>query len=122
MGTAVELPTPPQDGCERRAFRLSPPVSYQTLERGDWITASTEHIVLSRIVYPVAEILAFPGVHSRSAVLFRERVQILEMSEVAAIKGSGGTVRALLEQMGYETITDLNGITTVRTPERGAGE
>ena len=115
MGTAREIRTNQIAGVDRRAFALDPPVSYETYSGDDWVTATTAFVVISRVTYPVIEIMAFPGTYrSRFG---REHIQLVDMSEVAVMHG-GATFRQLLEQMGYPSITDLHGITTVRTPER----
>lgn len=121
MGTAVELPTPQVPGTVtviHRAYRLSPPVSYETYEEDVRVTATVEYVVVSHNLI-ISEVMAFPGVYTRNVLSRRERVDIADLSEVAVIKNERWRLHALLEQMGYETITDLNGITTVRTPERG---
>ncbi len=111
MHKAFELPTPQVPGTTRRAYRLDPPYSYETYDPDAEavVTATVEYVVISRI--PI-EVMAFPGRVVRN-ILGRERVEITEMSEAAAVKGLH-RIRYLLTLMGYRAVTGLNGITTVK--------
>lgn len=120
MGTAYEIRTAKAGPVIRKAYRLDPPFVAPTYDDEDEpITATTEYVVLSNNLPLVgrdhAEVMAFPGTHRR---LFGvDTVSITDMAEVAALKGVHRT-RALLAEMGYETVIDLAGRKTVRT-ERG---
>lgn len=111
MHQAFELATPQVPGTVRRAYRLDPPVHYQTFdhETSDYVEAVTEYVVISRIA---SEVMAFPG-RLRRTLLGRERVEVVSMAEVDSMRGIH-RIRTLLTQMGYRAVTDLNGITTVK--------
>lgn len=96
MGTAVELPTSLRHGCARYAYRLDPPVTYDS---GDE-TETTEYIVISRNLR-TGEMMAFPGIYSRDVVFLAR-----DMTEIASVRDASGP-RELLGPMGYDTIIAL---------------
>lgn len=120
MGTAREIHTATAGRVIRKAYQLDPPfVGPTNDDEGEPVTATTEYVVLSNNVGEVgrdhAEVMAFPGIYRR--FLGVQTVSIADMAEVAVLRGVHRT-RALLTEMGYETVIDLAGRKTVIT-ERG---
>jgi hypothetical protein len=123
MNTAHECTTPQRQEVVRRAYRLG--VVRLVLERrieavGDYVTVHDEYVVLSN---NFAEVLAFPG-RPRRSILGRERVEITDYAEVDGLVGADYSAinpptRALLRQMGYRSVTDLAGRTTVLHEDAG---
>lgn len=117
MHTAHQFPTtnPAPGQVIREAYRLDPPFEHEGYdpETGEDVTFHTEYVVLSN---NFREVMAFPGRPVSGFVGFRpvavKRIEVADMGEVDVITGRH-RIRALLTQMGYRAVTDLNGRTTV---------
>ena len=110
MHQAFEIQTEQRGGVVRKAYRLDPPFHHHGYDDdGEYVELVDEYVVLSKIP---GEVMAFPGVLRRT-LLGREHVLIASMAEADVLRGDHST-RDLLTQMGYRTVTDIAGRTTVK--------